>query len=94
MQILLWPLISWIFREIVVKFVVFAAIVLLVVELMPLVFAYAAPFVGVTNLTAAFAALPAGIWWGVDLFRLDIGVPLLISAYVARFLIRRLPVVG
>jgi hypothetical protein len=27
-------------------------------------------------------------------FRLDFGVPLIISAYVSRFLIRRLPVIG
>jgi hypothetical protein len=38
--------------------------------------------------------LNAGVWWVLDLFNLSYGVPLLISAYVARFLIRRLPVIG
>ena len=94
MQALLWPLISWIFREVVIKFVILAAVFVVVVALMPLVFEHLAPFILPQALTDAFTALPPGIWWGLDFFRMDVGVPLIISAHVARFLIRRIPLVG
>lgn len=61
------------------------------VVLMPFVWSYVAPFVGVTNLNGLFAAVPDSIYWGFYAFKVDVGMPLIISAYIARFLVRRLP---
>lgn len=91
---LLVPVLGWVFREIVVKFMVFTALYVLIAFLVPYAVGYLAPFIGGGSLSNAFAFLPAGAWFFIDFFRLDYGIPLLISAFVARFLIRRLPVIG
>ena len=94
MQAILWPIISWLLREVVVKFVVFAAVFALVAFMVPYAVNYLSGFIGTSGLTGAFASLPAGVWYFLDLFRLDFGLPLALSAMVSRFLIRRLPVIG
>mgnify|MGYP000957129456 CR=1 FL=1 len=94
MQALIWAALRWIFREAVVKFVVLASVFAVVSVFMPMVFDYVAPFLGAAPLSSVFSALPAGVWWGIEMFRLDYGLPLLISAYIARFMIRRMPMVG
>jgi hypothetical protein len=94
MQALIWSALRWVFREAVVKFVVLAAVFAVVSVFMPMAFGYVLPFLGTSALSNAFSRLPSGVWWGIDMFRLDYGLPLLLSAYIARFMIRRLPVVG
>lgn len=95
--VLLWPLISgaftWLFRKVIITFLVLTALEAVVVFLMPKVFGFLASFLGV-DLDVFFNGLSDGIWWYLNYFRLDYGLPLMISAIVARFLIRRLPVVG
>lgn len=88
------PVVSWIFRTIVIKFVVFTAVFLLMQALVPLALNYLAPFVSGGGLSQAFSGLPAGVWFFLDFFNLGFGVPLILSAYIARFSIRRLPVIG
>lgn len=90
----LMPLISWIFRGVVIKFVVLTGLFGVMAFLVPLVVGYLAPFVGVSSLQSAFGGLGSDVWFFLDFFALGYGVPLLISAYVTRFLIRRLPVIG
>lgn len=94
MQALLWPLISWIFRDVVVKFVVFVSLFGILAFLVPKAISLVAPWVGVSGLNAAFGGLPAGVWFFLDVFQIPFGVPLLISAGVTRFLIRRMPLIG
>lgn len=94
MLAILAPLVSWIFRGIVVKFVILTGIFAVMVIVIPAAISLLAPHIGTTGLTNSFTGLDAGVWWVLDLFNLSYGVPLLISAYVARFLIRRLPVIG
>lgn len=91
---LLAPVLAFLLREVVVKFVVMAAIFIAVSELMPLVLGFVAPFILPGSLTSAFSAISAGVWFFLDLARLDYGLPLMISAYIARFSVRRVPVVG
>jgi hypothetical protein len=88
------PFLNWIFRGIVIKFVLMTGLFALLTFLVPLVIGYIAPFIGVANLTNSFAGLDAGVWFFLDFFALGYGVPLMISAYITRFLIRRLPVIG
>jgi hypothetical protein len=94
MPVFLWSAITWLLREVVLKFVVFTVVSALVAFFVPLAVGYLTPFIGTGNLTALFFRLPSGVWYILDFFALDFGLPLLISAYVARFLIRRLPVIG
>ncbi len=94
MQALLWPIVTWIFREVLIKFVVLAAVFALLTMFVPMAINYLAPWIGTSSLTNAFSGLSSGVWFFVDFFQLGYGVPLMISAYVTRFLIRRLPVIG
>lgn len=88
------PVVGWVFREVVVKFVVFSAVFALVAYFAPKAVAIIQPFIGGGSLSSAFAGLGSNVWFFLDFFRLDLGAPLLISAFIARFLIRRLPVIG
>lgn len=94
MQAILWPIVSWIFREVVVKFVIFTALFALLAFLIPKAILIVSPWVNSSGLTSAFSGLGSGVWFFLDFFQLGFGVPLLLSAAVTRFLIRRMPVIG
>jgi len=94
MPLLLAPVLTWVFREVVVKFLVFTAVFALVAFLVPKAVAYLGGFVNPGGLSSAFGAVSPGVWYFLDFFQLGYGVPLVIAAYVARFLIRRLPFIG
>lgn len=94
MPLFIVSLLRYLLSGVAVKFVAFTAIFGIVAVLIPVVISFISPFIGVSGLNDAFAAIPPGVWWVVDFFRLDFGLPLIISALVARFVIRRLPVVG
>lgn len=93
----LWPIISaafgWLFRQVLIKFVVLSACFAVVSFFLPIVWSKVQPFTSI-NLGSFFGALPPGVWYFLDLARLDVGLPLMVSAIVARFIIRRLPFVG
>lgn len=94
MQAILWPIVSWLLREVVIKFIVVAAVFELLVILVPKAIEIVAPWVGTSGLTGAFSGLPPGVWWGLDILGAGTGIPLVVSAYVTRFLIRRIPLIG
>jgi hypothetical protein len=93
MQALLWPLLSWFVRGVVVKFVVLGALFFLIQALMPRVIEQVTAW-SPAGLTGAFNAIGPAVWWFLDKFALDVGIPMILSAYVTRFTIRRIPVVG
>lgn len=88
------PLLTSLISAVVVKFVVFAGVFALVGFLVPKVVGLLGPYVGTGTLTSAFNGLGPGVWFFLDFFALGYGVPLVLSAFIARFLIRRLPVIG
>ena len=94
MPLILAPLVTWLVRDVVVKFFVFTAVFALVAFLVPKAIAYLGNFINPGGLSSAFGGVSPGVWFFLDFFQLGYGVPLLISAWVARFLIRRLPVIG
>ena len=94
MQAILWPIVSWLLREVVVKFAVLSGVFALVAFLVPKAVNLLGDFLNAGSLTSAFSGLPSSVWFFIDAFQLGYGLPLVISAYVARFLIRRLPVIG
>lgn len=94
LPVFLAPVVAFLLREVVVKFVIFAAVFALVAFFVPFAVQYLAPYIGVSSLTSSFSGLGSGVWFFVDFLNLGYGLPLVISAAVARFLIRRLPVIG
>lgn len=94
MPALIWSVVSWLLRSVVLQFVVMGVVMVLVTQLMPIALSYVSSFVSPGGLTAAFGGIPPGVWFFLDFFALETGVPLVISALVARFLIRRIPFIG
>jgi hypothetical protein len=45
-------------------------------------------------LNANTLSIPSGVSWVVSMFQLDVGVSIVVSAYIARFILRRIPVIG
>lgn len=85
---------AWLFRVVIVKFLLMSAVWLLITEFMPFIFELLSVFIDTSALSSSFSSIPAGVWFFLDFFALDIGLPLLISAHVSRFLIRRIPGIG
>ena len=94
MQAILYTIVVWIIRQVVIKFVVIGAVYALLVLLVPMVVGYVTPFIGTGSLNSLFAAIPDSVYFFLYFFRLDVGLPLTISAFIASFLIRRLPLIG
>lgn len=88
---------GWIFRAIVVKFVIFTALALLMAELLPLLIDTLVPAAlksGDGGMGGYFAAIGNDIYYFVELFKVPEGIGIIIAAYIARFLTRRLPIIG
>lgn len=94
MQALLWPIVSWILRVIIVKFIILTSLFVLLAYLVPKALTYLAPWLTGASLSSTFAVVSPGVWFFLDFFQIGYGLPLLISAVITRFLIRRLPVIG
>jgi hypothetical protein len=87
----LFSVLGWIFRSALVKFVAFFALFFVGTEFV----SYLAPKLpGASGITQAFASLPPGMWYFLDMFKLGTGLQMVLAAYVTRFAIRRIPVIG
>jgi hypothetical protein len=94
MPAVLWAIVTWLLREVVIKFLIFSGLLLLISFLVPLAVEYLGSLIQTESLTSFFTNLPPGVWFFLDYFQIPFGFPIIISAYVSRFLIRRLPVIG
>lgn len=82
---------SFIFRSILIKFVVFFALFFIVTEFVALLI----PLLpNASRVSGALGGIPSSVWYFLDLFNVSAGIPILLSAYVTRFIIRRIPVIG
>ncbi|MDR0218075.1 MAG: DUF2523 domain-containing protein [Enterobacteriaceae bacterium] len=92
LKLLLGEGLSFVFKGIVAKFFLFFALFYVTTEFIPIVINWFLP--KSINLSELFSALPDAMWYFLNLLQFPLGVPLLISAMVTRFIIRRLPIIG
>ncbi|EJD6378964.1 DUF2523 domain-containing protein [Providencia rettgeri] len=83
---------GFIFKGIVAKFFLFSALFYVTTEFIPIIIDWFLP--KSTNLAELFGSLPDAIWYFLNLLQFPLGVPLVISAMLTRFIIRRLPIIG
>ena len=83
---------GFLFRTIIIKFFLFAVIWVVTNFFLSELISYLPDFSG--GLSSAFAAWTPNMWFLADTMSLTNGLPLVISAYLARFAIRRIPFVG
>jgi len=84
---------TFLFRSVVIKFVMFTALVLLIAALASIVFNYIANL-DIFGLNTLLNGLPDGLIYFLVVFQFHIGIPLMIGGLVTRFAIRRIPVIG
>lgn len=82
---------SFIFRSVIYKSIFFFGFYFVVTEF----FSYLSTRLPtVSALSQAFANLPPSFWYFADFFGISTGLPLILAAYVLRFCIRRIPLIG
>ena len=82
---------GFIFRTAIVKFVLFFGLYMVTYSFI----AYLSDKLpSVTGLDSLFNQIPAGMWYFLDIFKFATGFNLCLSAFVLRFMIRRIPVIG
>lgn len=86
-------LIMNVLRVAVVKFAVFTAVALLISALAVLVFNSLID-IDLFAFGQMIQSLPDGLLYFLTVFQFHVGIPLVLGAYVSRFAIRRLPVIG
>ncbi|EKJ5280677.1 DUF2523 domain-containing protein [Salmonella enterica] len=87
----LGQILVFVFRQIVVKFVLFVIIYLLLTQLAPLLTSY---LPNGANVSALFNSLPSAVLWFLNISAFDVTFPMVIGAYFTRFFIRRIPFIG
>lgn len=87
----LFSLAGWLFRSVLVKFVFYFALFFVTTEFIALLVPH---LPGASSLTSAFAAQTPGVWYFLDLFKVGYGISACLAAFVTRFMIRRIPVIG
>lgn len=83
--------ITWVFRSILVKFLIMFALFFVVSEFIPVLIKLLPTDTNIKNL---FDLLPDQMWYFLNYFKIPTGVTLIISAMLTRFLIRRIPIIG
>ncbi|ABQ99227.1 DUF2523 family protein [Haemophilus influenzae] len=85
---------GFVFKGIVAKFFVFFAVFFVTTEFIPVVIELFIPENLRVNFQTLFNNLPSDMWYFLELLKVPFGVTLFISAMLARFIIRRIPVIG
>ena len=78
-------------RSIVAKFFVFFALFFIVSEFLAVL---VDRLPNGQAMSGALSGLPPSVWYFLDLVHFDVGLPTILSAWVLRFMIRRIPVIG
>lgn len=78
-------------RSIIAKFFVFFALFFITTEFLS-VLVDRLPNGSAMN--GALSGIPSSMWYFLDLVHFDVGLPAVLSAWVLRFMIRRIPVIG
>lgn len=84
-------ILAFVFKQIVVKFILFSVIFLLVTQLAPLLTVYLPDGEHIAQL---FDFLPPALLWFLSIAAFEVTFPMIIFAYFTRFFIRRIPFIG
>lgn len=87
----LYSVLAWVVRSVLVKFAVYFALYFVTTEFVDVARAWLPDGHAVSN---AFADLPSSMWFFLNLFSIPQGVQMILAAYVTRFTIRRIPIIG
>ncbi len=86
-------MLKWLFDSVVLKFIVFSLIYLCIQEVVPLLLDI---FVGdkFDEIKQLLGQVPENVAYILKMFRVDFAFKVVLSAYLMRFVIRRIPITG
>ncbi|MDO6387644.1 DUF2523 family protein [Uliginosibacterium paludis] len=87
----LWSALAWVARSVLVKFVLYFGLFFITTEFIQILTTILPDG---SSLRSAFGGLPGSMWWLMNIMQFNVGVPMVLSAYATRFIIRRIPVIG
>ncbi|MEQ9917153.1 DUF2523 family protein [Pectobacterium aroidearum] len=88
----LYTALSFLLRSVVMKFAVMFGLFFIVQELAPVLLSLVN--VSPLPLIELFGQLPDSVWYFLNIFQVPTGITMMISAIIARFIIRRIPIIG
>ncbi|AXB79780.1 DUF2523 family protein [Novosphingobium sp. P6W] len=86
-------LLGFVLQGTIIKFILFTGLYLIVSELGSLVMSKIDKS-GLNSISSLFSGLPSDVLFFMGVFRVEVGLPMIIAAFVVRFAIRRLPIIG
>ena len=84
---------GWLIRGATIKFVILSAIYYVVTWIMDAIIS-ALDISALTNLESNLNSAPASLLYFFGVFKLDVGLPMILGAMLTAFIIRRLPIIG
>lgn len=82
---------AWLVRSVLVKFAVFFALYFITTEFISVITSI---LPNGSAVTGAMASVTNSTWYFLDVFMVQTGISMVVSAYATRFIIRRIPVIG
>ncbi len=86
--------VQYLLKGIALKMLTFTIIYFILTMLFPILISFLPEWFSTGTIRNAFQNIPNGIWYFLDLFSLNEGLNFILTAYVARFVIRRIPFIG
>ncbi|GAB7551169.1 DUF2523 domain-containing protein [Novosphingobium sp. 11B] len=86
-------LLDFLLKGSIIKFGVFTALYYIVSEIGSLAM-NKIDKTGLTSIGSLVSGLPSDVLFFLGVFRVEVGLPMIIAAFVVRFCIRRLPIIG
>ncbi|WP_250501745.1 DUF2523 family protein [Caballeronia sp. AZ7_KS35] len=85
-------LLSYVLRSVIIKFVLYFGMYFFVTE--TITYLQSQHILPSASSLQVFGSIGSGTWYFLDLFAFSVGAPMIVTALVARFIIRRLPFIG
>lgn len=80
-------------RSIIAKFFLFFGLFFVTTEFIQVILS-AGILPSASSLNGVWGAVPAAVWYFLDLFNFTMGFSAVLSAMATRFIIRRIPIIG
>jgi len=84
---------GFVLRSVIVKFILFFGLYFITTEFISFLTS-SGILPSASSLSAAFNGIPSAVWYFLDLFNISFGIPVILTACVTRFIIRRIPIIG
>jgi hypothetical protein len=84
-------ILAFLMRSLIVKFVFYFALYFVTTEFLAILVTH---LPNSSILSGAFSSIPSTVWYFLDVFQISAGIPMILAAYITRFMIRRIPIIG